>query len=180
MNKNAARSKALFTGLTILFLLALPLAGLAAQAATPAPSGGMNWGISVEQALINEGCTEDSCAVYHANDYDFYCMGEIDGEEVCYVFRNGELAQRHVVQCADAYSAELIRMTMLCGVPAQNVTAEEVSALINAVSPDAVQPGDFTYLTGWKLSDGTIAALYVAGEKCHTVYLHEQRIRNGG
>ena len=136
---------------------------------------GITWDSSVAQMMEAEGLTEgDGKYNYHyGNGYDFYYL---KAKNVYYVFRSDQPVIAYTVLSGGAYAGELENKTAAYGAPAE-IGADTVCALINAVQgAGTVSSEDLANLAAWRLSDGTLAALFGIGGDTYMVYFQEQRI----
>jgi hypothetical protein len=124
--------------------------------------------------MAAEGLTEGD-GTYNQqprNGYEFFYL---KASKTYYVFREDQLVMAYTEASAGAYDGELERKTAQYGTPA-DVSADTVSALLNRLLPGSATAADFSSLTAWRLSDGTLAALFVIGGDSFMAYFHEQRI----
>lgn len=173
---NARRWLSLSFSFLILLIFAAP------AAAASFSFRGVTWDSSPAQMMAAENLTEGDGSYNREqfNGYTFYYLGRQseNGGVVSYVFRGDTLVLAYTQLAAGGYAAELDRQSAALGSPA-DVSADTVSGLINAVMPGNTSPGDFSALTVWRLSDGTLAALFTISGESFMGYIDERRIGNG-
>lgn len=157
-------------------VLILPLfCGTAAADTAFSFRNGVTWDTTPQQMLAAEGLSESGVNKHDGNGYTYYYLR---GQDVYYVFRGERLVQAYTVQSGSAYDAALERLKALYGAAA-DVSADTVTALLNILVPSSVMPSTLGSLAAWRLSDGTLAALFIIDGACCTAYFHEQRILGG-
>lgn len=165
-----------FRRLSCLALLLALLCGTAAAADFSFRSG-VDWSTASEQMLSAEGISAGDGS-YNEKLHNGYRFFYLKGQSVYYVYRGEQLLQAYTVLPADAYAAELDRQTARYGTPAGDL-AEAVETLWNSLYPGGLAPGAAADVVAWRLSDGTLAALFVTGGKTCMTYFNEQRILSG-
>lgn len=156
--------------------LALLLAFGAAAADTAFSfRNGITWSTAPAQMLFAEGLGESGVNQHSDRGYSYYYL---KGQDVYYVFRGEQLVQAYAVLPGGAYAGELERLSAQYGPPAEG-SADRVAALWNTLVPGGLSPEMLGALSTWKLSDGTLAALFAADGKTCAAYFHEQRILGG-
>lgn len=163
-------------GLTLVFLLVF---SFAAAGTAFLFRGGITWDTTVAGMMAAEGL-RDGGGNFNREDRNGFTFFYLKTENVYYVFRGDLLMTAYSLLPggSDAYAAEQNRQAVLYGAPA-DVPADTVSALLNLLLPGSTAPDDFERLTAWRLSDGTLAALFSVGGENYLAYLHEQRILGG-
>lgn len=162
-----------------IFCLALLLALICDTAAAAEFSfrSGVAWSTASEQMLAAEGLAAGDGS-YNETLFNGYRFFYLKGQGVYYVYQGEQLLQAYTVQSADAYAAELDRQTARYGPPAGDL-AEAVETLWNTLIPGGLAPGAAADVAAWRLSDGTLAALFVMGGKTCMTYFNEHMIPGG-
>jgi hypothetical protein len=160
----------ILAALTLLFLFACA----SAAASSFSFRSGVTWDTTPAQMLAAEGLQEGDGS-YNRQEYGDYTYFYLKTADIYYVFRGEQPVMAYSLPSPDAFSAELERLTALYGPPA-DITADTVATLLNLVIPDSAGPGDITGLSAWRLSDGTLAAMFAIGDFNFQIYFHEQRI----
>ncbi len=138
---------------------------------------GVAWSTTADQMLSAEGAAAGDGS-YNEKLYNGYRFFYLKAQNVYYVYRGEQLLQAYAVLPMDAYAAELERQTALLGAPA-GAEAEAVEALWNSLYPGGLTPGAAADTVTWRLSDGTLAALFITGGKTCVSYFNEQQIVSG-
>jgi hypothetical protein len=160
----------ILAALTLLFLFVCTAAG----ASSFSFRSGITWDTTPAQMLAAEGLQEGDENFNQHEDYGFTFFF-LKEAAVYYVFRGEQLVMAYSLPSRDAFSAELEQMTALYGSPA-DIAADTVATLLNLVIPDSAGSGDIAGLSAWRLSDGTLAAMFAIGDFNFQIYFHEQRI----
>lgn len=138
---------------------------------------GITWDTAPSQMLAAEGLREGDES-FNQQDYNGLTFFFLKTEGIYYVFRGEQPIMAYSLPSQDVFLAELERLTALYGAPA-DVTADTVAVLLNRVIPDSAESCDISDLAAWRLSDGTLAAMFAIGVGNFLVYFHEQRILAG-
>ncbi|MBE0601485.1 MAG: hypothetical protein IH607_06820 [Firmicutes bacterium] len=149
----------------------------AASAAEFSFRSGITWNTTPEQMLSAEGLAPGDGS-YNEKPHNGYRFFYLKAHNVYYVYRGEQLLQAYTVLSADAYAAELDRRTALYGAP-NGAEAQAVEALWNSLYPGGLTPGAAADTATWRLSDGTLAALFLAGGETCMSYFNEQSILAG-
>lgn len=163
----------IFQVLTLLLLLVCATAG----ASSFSFRSGITWDTTPEQMLLVEGLQEGD-GNYNRNDYGGYTFFYLKAADSYYVFRGEQPVIAYSLLSLGSFAAELDRLNALYGAPA-DIAADTVAALLNLVIPDSAGPGDITGLSAWRLSDGTLAAMFVLGDVNFQIFFQEERIMEG-
>ncbi len=138
---------------------------------------GITWDTTPSQMLAAEGLREGDES-FNQQDYNGLTFFFLKTEGIYYVFRGEQPIMAYSLPPQDVFLAELERLTALYGAPA-DVTADTVATLLNLVIPDSAESGDISDLAAWRLSDGTLAAMFTMDSVNFQIYFHEPRISGG-
>lgn len=158
---------------TLLILLVCTVAG----ASSFSFRSGMTWDMTPAQMLAAEGLQEGGDQ-YNRNEFGGYTFFYLKAADSYYVFRGEQPVIAYSLLSRDSFAAELDRLNALYGAPA-DIAADTVAALLNLVIPDSAGPGDIAGLSAWRLSDGTLAAMFVLGDVNFQIFFQEERIMEG-
>ena len=158
--------------LICLALCLLLLCGTAFADASFSFRDGVTWSTTPAQMLAAEGVDDSGVNKHDDNGYTYYYL---KGQNVYYVYRGEQLVQAYRVESGGAYAAALERLTSRYGTPA-DVAADTVASLWNALVPGGLSTDQITGLSAWRLSDSTLATLFMIDGAACTAFFQEQRI----